>query len=172
MTVQIFCPKCDRSCRIKPEYLGKRVRCPGCQEVFKAEEVPLAEMEDEPAAADREPRKEPEDTQHRKGKKEAPLVKPGRLSNPFQGSTTLPAVEPDPTAFDFDFDDEPVSSKKKSANRKQSDEEDDDDERPRSRPAKRARSSDREAPDTKYAWGDGSSPPDDLPEDSPRSGSG
>ena len=60
MTVQIFCPKCDRSCRIKPEYLGKRVRCPACQEIFKAEEVPLAEM-DEESAADYGRKKETQD---------------------------------------------------------------------------------------------------------------
>ncbi|MCE9531577.1 MAG: zinc-ribbon domain-containing protein [Planctomycetes bacterium] len=49
MSVQVFCPKCDRSCRIKEELVGRRVRCPGCQEVFKAEEIPLAE--DDPIEA-------------------------------------------------------------------------------------------------------------------------
>jgi hypothetical protein len=134
--------------------------------------VPLADMEDD-AAADREsPPREPADASPSKNKKEGPVVKPGRLSNPFEGSATLPAVQTDPTAFAFDFDDEPSSSKKKPASRRHSDEEDGDNERPHSRPVKRPRSSDRDVPDTKHAWGDDSPPPDDLPEDPPRSASG
>lgn len=43
MNVQVFCIKCDRSCRVPPDYVGKRVRCPGCQEIFKAEQPPLAD---------------------------------------------------------------------------------------------------------------------------------
>ena len=43
MNVQVFCSKCDRSCRVPPEHVGKRVRCPGCQEIFKAEQPPVAD---------------------------------------------------------------------------------------------------------------------------------
>lgn len=43
MNVQVFCVKCDRSCRVLPEHVGRRVRCPGCQVIFKAEQPPLAD---------------------------------------------------------------------------------------------------------------------------------
>ena len=47
MSIHIFCPKCDRSCKVADHFLGKRVRCPQCSEIFKVEAIPLAELDDD-----------------------------------------------------------------------------------------------------------------------------
>jgi predicted Zn finger-like uncharacterized protein len=47
MPVIISCPDCGRKVRVQDEQLGKKVRCPGCKEVFTAAE----EEEEAPARA-------------------------------------------------------------------------------------------------------------------------
>jgi hypothetical protein len=159
MGIQVFCPKCDRSCRIKAEYLGRRVRCPDCQEIFKAEEVPVADMDDE--SSTRRDDEAPEIDQPSaalRRPKATPLVEPGKLHNPFEGSATLSAVQTDLSVFDFDIDEaEPASGKKRTADRSRST----DDDRPRPR----SRKQDRQAPDTQYAWDPAPAPPGELPAD-------
>ena len=44
MPLTIACPNCQKSLKLQESVLGKRVRCPGCQEVFTAtapEEEPM-----------------------------------------------------------------------------------------------------------------------------------
>lgn len=52
MPIQATCPKCMKGFRLADSYLGKRVRCTGCQSVFQVEaaaSIPYAEVEeDEP----------------------------------------------------------------------------------------------------------------------------
>ncbi len=38
---------CGKSLKLKPEYAGKKVRCPGCQTVIKAPELPIPESSEE-----------------------------------------------------------------------------------------------------------------------------
>jgi predicted Zn finger-like uncharacterized protein len=38
MPIVIRCPDCGRQVRVRDEQLGKKVRCPGCKEVFNAED--------------------------------------------------------------------------------------------------------------------------------------
>jgi hypothetical protein len=105
MSVQIICPKCDRSCPVKEELLGRRVRCPGCQEIFRAERAPpkvapiiepLPELEPG-AAAEFWKDEQPADS----------VVKPGALLNPFEqaGASPLAPSQVDTSAFDFDAGD-------------------------------------------------------------------
>jgi len=160
MSAQVFCPKCDRSCRIKEELLGRRVRCPGCQEVFKAEEIPVAESDDDlpdftpppmPALKEQESRK-PE--QHRPPSGSVkPMASPG---NPFTESSKLPPVAPvDTTAFDFDLDRElPPPAKKSSAAAPGDGRDDEDHDRPRSKK--------KPAADTEYGWEKKNAPPDNY----------
>ncbi len=75
MPVNITCPNCQKTLRLPENLMGKRVRCPGCQEVFTAEDPeagvePVEEQEEEaiqeerpsrPARRRRREREEDED---------------------------------------------------------------------------------------------------------------
>lgn len=180
MSVQVFCPKCDRSCRIKEELLGRRVRCPGCQEIFKAEEVPLADVDDPeelpeftpppPQAEGETPRpakktetrkSEPARAESRKpeaskpAKKDTSLVRPGEIANPFDERASLASAAPvDSSLFDFDYDDAPPPPKKKSDSNRLTDEAAEDDEDRKPSPRDRDESEDRRADDQISARGD------------------
>lgn len=171
MSVQVFCPKCDRSCRIKEELLGKRVRCPGCQEVFKAEEIPVAEIDE--SELDEVPEFSPSPSKSSHGEKghserRLPAI-PGKSTteeNPFDDKSRLtPAGPVDVSAFEFDYGDEAETPKKKgdsdrptkhSVDRKRSHRDDDDDSDSEERPQKKS------TPVTEYAWDKKKKPPDEL----------
>jgi hypothetical protein len=119
MTAQIFCPKCDRPCWVKEELLHCRVRCPRCNEVFRAEEVPVADAEP-PANELLKFRSSGVETLLDDGQITESIVKPGVRSNPFEETSGLqPASAPvDPSAFEFDIGGttEPLKKKKVSRN--------------------------------------------------------
>jgi LSD1 subclass zinc finger protein len=54
MVFQVHCPQCQNPLRLREEYGGKNVRCPKCQQVFRAPRVP-ATGEGQPAPASGRP---------------------------------------------------------------------------------------------------------------------
>jgi hypothetical protein len=56
MPTTISCPNCQKTLRLPENMLGKRVRCPGCQETFVAaapEEEPVEPVEEEEGVQER-----------------------------------------------------------------------------------------------------------------------
>jgi hypothetical protein len=54
MQIESACPQCGNLLKVRSEYLGNRLRCPKCNFVFLAREIPVVELEAVPEA-------EPED---------------------------------------------------------------------------------------------------------------
>jgi hypothetical protein len=86
MHIEMACAHCDNLLKLRPEYIGRRVRCPKCNKVFRAQEVPVLELEvveepepkpEEPLIIEivEEPRKEPiSETPITRERKEGPLL--------------------------------------------------------------------------------------------------
>ena len=112
----ITCTSCGRKLNVKEEALGKRVRCPGCQQVFTAEET--VELEELPEEAE-----------------------PPR---PAPGSRAIASTPPPPRRRPVEDEDEDLDDRPR-RRRPAEDEDEDFDDRPRRRKKRKARSSDVDA---------------------------
>lgn len=48
MLTESACPQCGNLLKVRPEYLGSRLRCPNCNFVFRAMDVPVLELAEDP----------------------------------------------------------------------------------------------------------------------------
>jgi hypothetical protein len=131
MPIQIQCD-CGKKLRVKDESAGKKIRCPGCQEILSvpAPELVEPDEEDTSAAVTSEPPK-PASRSRRKN------------DSDDEESTAVTANAPKTSPWDKkDVNDEDEEERPRS--RKRPDDEDDEDEedRPRRRKKKRRRDKD------------------------------
>jgi hypothetical protein len=182
MNVQVFCPNCDRSCRIKEDLVGRRVRCPGCQSVFKAEEVPLAEPDDEPAELPEitfeggrsvpnhaaPTTGEPNSSEPKRARKErnsgkATPVTPGAIQNPFDEGSKLAGPAPvDASPFEFEAEAAGPEEEQPEPAPRHRDHGRTGAQRSQSREKTREKKAKPAPPETDFAWNTEGDPPDAL----------
>jgi hypothetical protein len=130
MPIQVACD-CGKKLRVKDESAGKKIRCPGCQEILSVPAPDLVEPDEDDvsAAVTSEPPK--------------PAPRSKRKSDPDdEESTAVTANAPKTTPWDkkrTDDDEEDEDEPPRSRKRRDDEEDEDDEDRPRRRKKKRRR---------------------------------